>query len=61
MNIAQFIVSIGLNEDAYNQKLMFYEQNEIRSNIVHNPFPYLKPRSTPYAVLIVSSRFYFFY
>uniref|UniRef100_A0A915CLZ3 SRCR domain-containing protein n=1 Tax=Ditylenchus dipsaci TaxID=166011 RepID=A0A915CLZ3_9BILA len=55
MNEAQYIVSIGLNEDAPLQHLTFNQQNEVRSNIVINPFPFLKPRSTPYAALVVSS------
>ena len=28
---------------------------KVRSNTVVNPFPFLKPRSTPYAALVVSS------
>uniref|UniRef100_A0A183C0J1 SRCR domain-containing protein n=1 Tax=Globodera pallida TaxID=36090 RepID=A0A183C0J1_GLOPA len=55
MNTAQFIVSIGLNEDSPHQSLVFNQQNEIRGNTVLNPFPFLKPRSTPYAALVVSS------
>uniref|UniRef100_A0A914HL06 SRCR domain-containing protein n=1 Tax=Globodera rostochiensis TaxID=31243 RepID=A0A914HL06_GLORO len=55
MNTAQFIVSIGLNEDSLHQSLVFNQQNEIRGNTVLNPFPFLKPRSTPYAALVVSS------
>ncbi|CAK5083642.1 unnamed protein product [Meloidogyne enterolobii] len=54
-NIGQYIVSIGLNEDAEDQTLLFNQQNEVRENTVINPFPFLKPRSTPYAALIVSS------
>uniref|UniRef100_A0A915M244 SRCR domain-containing protein n=1 Tax=Meloidogyne javanica TaxID=6303 RepID=A0A915M244_MELJA len=54
-NIGQYIVSIGLNEDAEDQTLLFNQQNEVRENTVINPFPFLKPRSTPYAALVVSS------
>ncbi|KAI1717620.1 scavenger receptor cysteine-rich domain-containing protein [Ditylenchus destructor] len=54
-NTGQYIVSIGLNEDAPNQFLTFNQQNELRGNTVINPFPFLKPRSTPYAALVVSS------
>ena len=54
-NEGPFIVSLGLNEDAPNQKLVFNQQNEVRENKVINPFPHLKPRSTPYAALVVSS------
>uniref|UniRef100_A0A0M3IM39 SRCR domain-containing protein n=1 Tax=Ascaris lumbricoides TaxID=6252 RepID=A0A0M3IM39_ASCLU len=54
-NTGQSIVSIGLNEDASNQMLLFNQQNEVRENTVINPFPYLNPRSSPYAALIVSS------
>lgn len=57
MNTGQYIVSIGLNEDAPRQKLLFNQQNEVRSNTVLNPYPFLKPRSTPYAALVVSSRY----
>ncbi|KAI6213056.1 hypothetical protein M3Y94_00104200 [Aphelenchoides besseyi] len=51
----EYIVSIGLNEDAPDQWLEFSQQNEIRSNRVINPFPFLKSRSSPYAALVVSS------
>jgi len=54
-NTGQYIVSIGLNEDAPRQQLVFNQQNELRGNTVINPFPFLKPRSTPYAALVVSS------
>uniref|UniRef100_A0A7E4VD53 SRCR domain-containing protein n=1 Tax=Panagrellus redivivus TaxID=6233 RepID=A0A7E4VD53_PANRE len=54
-NSGPFIVAIGLNEDAPQQKMIFNQQNEIRENYVYNPFPGLKPRSTPYAAMVVSS------
>jgi hypothetical protein len=54
-NTAQYIVSIGLNEDAEDQQMIFNQQNEIRENTVINPYPHLKPRSTPYAAVVVSS------
>ncbi|CAJ0919212.1 unnamed protein product, partial [Mesorhabditis belari] len=54
-NQGQYIVNIGLNEDAPNQRMMFNQQNEIRENRVFNPFPHLPPRSTPYAAVVVSS------
>ncbi|CEF63163.1 SRCR domain and Parallel beta-helix repeat and Pectin lyase fold/virulence factor domain and Pectin lyase fold domain and C-type lectin-like domain and C-type lectin fold domain and SRCR-like domain-containing protein [Strongyloides ratti] len=54
-NRGQYIVNIGLNEEAENQKMFFNQQNEVNENKVINPFPYLKPRSTPYAALVVSS------
>uniref|UniRef100_A0A158R482 SRCR domain-containing protein n=1 Tax=Syphacia muris TaxID=451379 RepID=A0A158R482_9BILA len=54
-NSAQSIVSIGLNEDATRQRLIFNQQNEVRSNTVINPFPHLNPRSSPYAAVVVSS------
>ncbi|CAJ0561234.1 unnamed protein product, partial [Mesorhabditis spiculigera] len=54
-NRGQYIVNIGLNEDAPNQKMIFNQQNEIRENRVFNPYPSLQPRSTPYAALVVSS------
>ncbi|VDM29722.1 unnamed protein product [Toxocara canis] len=55
-NTGQSIVSLGLNEDAPTQRLIFNQQNEVRENTVINPFPHLNPRSSPYAALIVSSR-----
>uniref|UniRef100_A0A914QDB2 Right handed beta helix domain-containing protein n=1 Tax=Panagrolaimus davidi TaxID=227884 RepID=A0A914QDB2_9BILA len=54
-NKGPWIINIGLNEDAPNQKMIFNQQNEVTGNEVYNPFPFLKPRSTPYAALIVSS------
>ncbi|KAJ1365163.1 hypothetical protein KIN20_025393 [Parelaphostrongylus tenuis] len=54
-NRAKSIISIGLNEDAPAQQLVFNQQNEVRENVVFNPFPDLRPRSTPYAALVVSS------
>ncbi|EFO12358.1 hypothetical protein LOAG_16175, partial [Loa loa] len=54
-NIGQSIVSIGMIEGSQIQNLTFNQQNEIRENHVINPFPYLNPRSTPYAALVVSS------
>lgn len=58
----EYVVSIGLNEDAENQRLEFSQLNEIRDNRVLNPFHLLKPRSAPYAALVVSSsRFAFFF
>uniref|UniRef100_A0AC35U2L2 Beta_helix domain-containing protein n=1 Tax=Rhabditophanes sp. KR3021 TaxID=114890 RepID=A0AC35U2L2_9BILA len=55
LNSGQFIISIGLNEDAPKQHMSFNQQNEVRSNKVINPYPHLKSRSTPYAALVVSS------
>ncbi|CAD5229908.1 unnamed protein product [Bursaphelenchus xylophilus] len=55
MNVGQFIVAIGMNEDAPKQSLIFSQQNEVRANTVINPFPFLRPRSTPYAAVVVSS------
>ncbi|CAI4225131.1 unnamed protein product [Auanema sp. JU1783] len=54
-NRAKYIISIGLNEDAPGQKLIFNQQNEVRENIVFNPSPHLRPRTSPYAALVVSS------
>ncbi|EYC44991.1 hypothetical protein Y032_0443g1557 [Ancylostoma ceylanicum] len=54
-NRGKYIISIGLNEDAPAQQLIFNQQNEIRENIVLNPYPELRPRSTPYAAMVVSS------
>ncbi|KAK0410181.1 hypothetical protein QR680_004996 [Steinernema hermaphroditum] len=54
-NSGQYIISIGLNEDAAKQKLVFNQQNEVRENTIFKPFPHLKPRSTPYAAMVVSS------
>uniref|UniRef100_A0A1I7UI11 SRCR domain-containing protein n=1 Tax=Caenorhabditis tropicalis TaxID=1561998 RepID=A0A1I7UI11_9PELO len=54
-NVAKYIISIGMNEDAPKQSLLFNQQNEIRANTVFDPFPSLPPRSTPYAALVVSS------
>lgn len=51
----EYIVSVGLNEDADSQSLEFSQLNEIRDNRVVNTFPFLKPRSAPYAALVVSS------
>jgi hypothetical protein len=51
----EYIVSVGLNEDAPYQELEFSQLNEIRDNRVINPFPFLKARSSPYAALVVSS------
>ncbi|VDK70176.1 unnamed protein product, partial [Gongylonema pulchrum] len=42
-------------ESSSVQNLTFHQQNEVRENRVINPFPYLNPRSTPYAALVVSS------
>ncbi|PIO74911.1 hypothetical protein TELCIR_03075 [Teladorsagia circumcincta] len=55
-NRGKYIISIGLNEDAPAQQLIFNQQNEVRENVVFNPFPELRPRSTPYAAMVVSSR-----
>ncbi|VDO43648.1 unnamed protein product [Haemonchus placei] len=54
-NRGKYIISIGLNEDSPVQQLIFNQQNEIRENVVINPFPELQPRSTPYAAMVVSS------
>ncbi|VDN08455.1 unnamed protein product [Thelazia callipaeda] len=54
-NSGQSIVSIGMVEGSQIQNLTFNQQNEVRENRVINPFPYLNPRSTPYAALVVSS------
>ncbi|TKR61180.1 hypothetical protein L596_028325 [Steinernema carpocapsae] len=54
-NSGQYIISIGMNEDAPKQKLVFNQQNEVRENVITNPYPHLKPRSTPYAAMVVSS------
>lgn len=51
----EYIASIGLNEDAVDQRLNFNQLNEIRDNRVINTFPFLKARSSPYAALVVSS------
>jgi hypothetical protein len=52
----EYIVSIGLNEDAPDQEMMYGQLNELRSNRVLDPFPFLKARSSPNAALVVSSR-----
>lgn len=44
-------------EGSQIQNLTFNQQNEVRENRVINPFPYLNPRSSPYAALVVSSRY----
>uniref|UniRef100_A0A915PUQ6 SRCR domain-containing protein n=1 Tax=Setaria digitata TaxID=48799 RepID=A0A915PUQ6_9BILA len=54
-NTGQSIISIGMVEGSRIQNLTFNQQNEVRENRVINPFPYLNPRSTPYAALLVSS------
>ncbi|VBB30847.1 unnamed protein product [Acanthocheilonema viteae] len=54
-NTGQSVVSIGMVEGSQTQNLTFNQQNEIRENHVINPFPYLNPRFTPYAALVVSS------
>ena len=54
-NSGPWIVNVGLNEDAPFQKMVFNQQNELRGNKVFNPFPFLKPRSTPFAAMVVSS------
>ncbi|VDM08815.1 unnamed protein product [Wuchereria bancrofti] len=54
-NIGQNIVSLGMVEGSQIQNVTFNQQNEVRENRVINPFPYLNPRSTPYAALVVSS------
>ncbi|CAD5226291.1 unnamed protein product [Bursaphelenchus okinawaensis] len=55
MNTGKYIVAIGMNENAERQSLTFSQQNEVRANTVINPFPFLRPRSTPYAAVVVSS------
>ncbi|CAB3397311.1 unnamed protein product [Caenorhabditis bovis] len=54
-NTAKYIISLGLNEDARNQQIIFNQQNEVRGNTVIDPFPDLPPRTTPFAALVVSS------
>ncbi|CAG9540523.1 unnamed protein product, partial [Cercopithifilaria johnstoni] len=54
-NIGKSIISIGMVEGSQIQNLTFNQQNEVRENRVINPFPYLNPRFTPYAALVVSS------
>ncbi|XP_074593530.1 C-type lectin domain-containing protein bark beetle [Brevipalpus obovatus] len=53
-NRGRFIVSVGLQEYNYEQKL-FFKKNILRDNIVKEPFEYLSPRSRVAAVLVVSS------